>query len=282
MRHQLSLHVFALHVFMLAGCGARSGLEIGDAASADDGSILADAGRDAFVPPPDSGHDAGSDAFVPPPDAWIDCASRPVMPGDLIMGTGAAVYYIATNGRRYVFPNEDTYYSWYPDFSGVCVIPDAELATIWIGGNVTIRPGTFLVKITTDPKVYAISPQGELHWIESETVALRLYGPAWAHQIQDVPDSFFVNYTIGASLSAPVHSDGQLVTYVGSSDIYLIEGGLRRLLAPGAFEANGFQRADPRDPTIPFVLETDIAYPDGAPVTGRIPLYAEPICVACP
>ena len=282
MRHFFACLAVSFVVFATACCGARTDLEIEDAAQTDGGTLLADAGSDAFVlPMVDAGTDAGTDAAVEI-DAGSDCATRPIMHGDLIQASGPAVYYMAADGRRYVFPNEDTYYSWYPDFSGVCRIPDSVLATIWIGGNVTIRPGTFLVKILTDPKVYAISPRGLLHWIETETVALDLYGPTWAHQIQDVPDSFFVNYTIGGSLSTSVHADGQLVTYAGSPDIYLIEGGRRRLLAPGAFEANDFQRFDARDPTIPFVVETAVIYPDGAPITGRIPLYAEPICEPCP
>jgi hypothetical protein len=47
--------------------------------------------------------------------------------------------------------------------------------------------------------------------------------------------------------------------------------GSRRLLAPGAFDANRF-----RDE---FVIDTTIAYPDGSPVLGREPQLEETVCV---
>ena len=76
--------------------------------------------------------------------------------GDLIKMDGlSSVYYLGADGKRYVFPNTETYMSWYSDFSGVVTIPASELQSYPLGGNVTMRPGTKLVKITTDPTVYA-------------------------------------------------------------------------------------------------------------------------------
>ncbi len=119
----------------------------------------------------------------------------------LIKGSGAAVYYQASDGKRYIFPDENTFFSWYDDFKSVKQISDAELAAIPIGGNVTIRPGTKLVKITTDPKVYAIDKGGVLRWLENETLAIDLYGTNWAGLVVDVSDAFFINYKIGDSIS---------------------------------------------------------------------------------
>lgn len=122
--------------------------------------------------------------------------------GDLIKGTGAAVYYYGQNGKRYVFPNDKTYFTWYLDFSSVKTITAQELAAIPIGGNVTYRPGVKLVKIVSDPKVYAVSRYGVLHWITTEDVARSLYGSAWNMNISDVPDAFFANYFIGSSIAS--------------------------------------------------------------------------------
>src|SRR3989338_9496783 len=81
--------------------------------------------------------------------------------GDLIKMAGlSSVYYLAADGKRYVFPNESTYFSWYSDFSGVITIPQSELESYPLGANVTVRPGTKLVKITTNPKVYAVTSNG--------------------------------------------------------------------------------------------------------------------------
>ncbi len=115
----------------------------------------------------------------------------------LIKGSGPAVYYNGDNGKRYVFTTESIYKSWYPDYSSVAQLTDSQLAAIPLGGNVTMRPGAKLVKITTDPRVYAVSRYGVLHWVTSEAIAAQLYGTDWNTKIVDVPDAFFVNYVIG-------------------------------------------------------------------------------------
>ncbi len=124
------------------------------------------------------------------------CAS-----GTLIKGSLPAVYYCGSDGKRYVFVNEKAYFSWYADFSTVLTISDADLALITIGGNVTYRPGSKMIKILSDPKVYAVSRGGILRWVTTEAIAARLYGVNWNKQIDDVPDSFFVNYTLGEPIA---------------------------------------------------------------------------------
>ncbi len=122
--------------------------------------------------------------------------------GDLIKASLPSVYYYGADGKRYVFPNEKTYRTWYADFSSVKTITDAELAAIALGGNVTYKPGVKMVKITTDPKVYAVGANGALRWVKTEALATELYGATWNTMIEDVPDAFFVNYTIGADINA--------------------------------------------------------------------------------
>lgn len=122
-------------------------------------------------------------------------------PGDLIKATGPSVYYYAQDGKRYVFPTEKTYFTWYSDFSSVKTVTDNDLAALMIGGNVTYRPSARLVKITTDPKVYAVGPYKQLRWIKTEALATELYGAAWATIVEDIPDTFFINYTIGSDIS---------------------------------------------------------------------------------
>ena len=120
----------------------------------------------------------------------------------LIKGSSPTVYWYASNGKRYVFPNIKTFYTWYSiqDLSRVQTLSDQELSTIALGGNVTYRPGAKLVKVATDPKVYAVSRYGVLRWVTSEYVARTLYGSNWTQWVEDVPDTFFTNYTIGAAI----------------------------------------------------------------------------------
>ena len=122
--------------------------------------------------------------------------------GRLVRGSLPAVYYQAADGKRYVFPNEKTYATWYADFRGVEVVSDASLASMQVGSNVTVRPGSRMVKVQTDPKVYAVAKGGALRWVKTEAVASALYGANWATKIDDVPDAFFVNYKTGADIAS--------------------------------------------------------------------------------
>jgi hypothetical protein len=122
--------------------------------------------------------------------------------GSLIKASLPTVYYLGADNKRYVFPNQNAYKTWYADFSSVQTITDAELAALPLGGNVTYRPGVKMVKITTDPKTYAVAKGGVLRWVKTEAVAVALYGSTWNKQIDDVADSFFTNYTVGADISS--------------------------------------------------------------------------------
>ncbi|MEI7741729.1 MAG: hypothetical protein WCJ29_04450, partial [bacterium] len=138
----------------------------------------------------------GDKSIATPSDLIPYCTS-----GTLIKGSTSAVYYCGANGKRYVFPNAAIFKSWYNDFSGVITLSDVALGGITIGGNVTYRPGKRMVKIQSDPKVYAIAKGGLLRPIADEATARALYGANWNKMIDDVSDAFFVNYTMGVPIS---------------------------------------------------------------------------------
>src|SRR3989338_7065433 len=177
----------------------------------------------------------GFSAFVAP------LTARAASPGDLVKGTTLnTVYYYGADSKRYAFPNEKTYLTWYSDFSGVQTLSDSDLAAIPLGGNVVYRPGAFWVKIQSDPKVYAVSSSGSLRWIETEAVAQGLAGSDWNKFVEDVPDVFFVDYTVGASLTSAASAyDGAVVSSGGSN--YLVSGSTKRLVSSAGFTANRYQ-----------------------------------------
>ncbi|MDD5437630.1 MAG: hypothetical protein PHC70_00590 [Patescibacteria group bacterium] len=141
-------------------------------------------------------------------------------PGTLIKGSGQAVYYLSQNGKRLVFPTENTYKTWYSDFSGVRTIDDVQMAAISLGGNVTYRPGVKLVKITTDPKVYAVAANGTLRHVTTEALATTLYGSDWSKKVDDVPDAFFTNYKTGSPIvSVSDYDPSQATTQATSIDV---------------------------------------------------------------
>lgn len=143
---------------------------------------------------------AGSVAMLATPFAGSAQTTASFAPGDLIKGSMDTVYYFASDGKRYVFPNAKTYFTWYTDFSTVKTIPDGALSTVPLGGNVTYRPGRKMVKIDTDPRTYVVDRGGVLRHVASEQLAETLYGISWNNQIDDIPDGFFVNYRIGTGI----------------------------------------------------------------------------------
>lgn len=122
--------------------------------------------------------------------------------GKIVKVNGSTgLYYVTANKTRYVFPNEKTYKTWFPDFSDVITLEPEDFMGIKLVGNVVYRPGVLLVKIQTDPKIYAVSRNGVLRWVKTEALARALYGDKWNLLVDDVPDSFFVNYIVGTAIS---------------------------------------------------------------------------------
>lgn len=142
----------------------------------------------------------GVTAFAP---VTAGAAGAAASEGDLIKASLASVYYYGSDGKRYVFPNQKTYNSWYAGFTGVMTLTDSELAAISIGGNATYAPGSKMLKITTDPKTYLPGAAGMLYHVTSEAVASGLFGSDWNMDVHDVPDAFFTNYKVsGSSITA--------------------------------------------------------------------------------
>lgn len=205
--------------------------------------------------------------------APLPAAAATIAAGDLIKlpddgnpetTADSAVYYFGADGKRYVFPNSQAYFTWYADFGSVKVVSASELAAIPLGGNVTYRPGTRLVKITSDPNVYAVEPGGVLRWVQTEEVARSLYGDEWNKRIDDIPDAFFFNYAIGAPLAAAVYPDGTVVRRSGDGAYFRIENRNKRQIASA--EVRAALRVQDK-----FVITTsgDLAdYPDGAAITN--------------
>src|SRR3989338_2547131 len=151
----------------------------------------------------------------------------------------SALYYYGYDGQRYTFPNLKTYETWFSGFSGLVTISDSELAAIPLAGNVVYRPGSRFVKIQSDPKTYAVTPSGALRWIETEAVAAGLAGSAWNTMIDDVPEVFFVDYTVGSSLMAAAAYNGMLV--MSGANKYLVSGTTKRMVTASGMSANGYQ-----------------------------------------
>lgn len=201
----------------------------------------------------------------------LDRSSEDLKPGDLFKMEGwPMVFYLSANGRRYTFPNAATFLSWYDDFSRVKTVPQLLIESIPIGGNIMIRPGTKLIKITTYQKVFAVEPGGKLRGLESEGAAASLYGANWRQRVIDLPDTFFINYQIsGSALSG--YPAGSLVKFGAADDIYYIDldGKARKFTDATSFYANGFKLRD--------VINSSASLPPlGEPIAGALAALADP------
>lgn len=145
-------------------------------------------------------------SFVNGLDIGLLAGSLIKIPSDENENTYAdsAVYYYASNGRRYVFPNEKVYFTWYTSFSNVRILSIEDMSKIPIGGNITYRPGVKPVKFQTDDKVYAVYRNGELRWLKTEQVARDVYGNDWTKKVDDISEAFYVNYHFGTPIENSV------------------------------------------------------------------------------
>ena len=112
-----------------------------------------------------------------------------------------AVYYYGYDGLRHAFPNEAAFKSWFTDFGDLVTLSSSAMANITLGRNVTFRPGTSLIKFSTNT-VYAVSYGGILRPISTEAIAIALFGSSWASQITVVSDVFYANYRIGSTIDS--------------------------------------------------------------------------------
>ncbi|PJA45029.1 hypothetical protein CO174_05285 [Candidatus Uhrbacteria bacterium CG_4_9_14_3_um_filter_50_9] len=132
--------------------------------------------------------------------------------GDLVTCADfKTVYFIAEDGNRYTFPNENIFFSWYPDFDDVKIISCEALSDLTLAGNVVYQPGTTLLKLQSVPTVYAVTPGGVLRAIQSEEQAKNLYGDDWALFVDDLPDAFFTSFEVGEDLAEDELPEGMVL-----------------------------------------------------------------------
>jgi hypothetical protein len=127
----------------------------------------------------------------------VHAAQAAVVAGDLIRRADIdTVYYVSTDGKRYAFPHFNIYATWYLNFDRVETVSAEDMAAIPWGGVVYARPGTTMVKIQTDPKVYAVGAGGALRWIRTEALAASIYGADWNKHIVDLDPALFAQYRV--------------------------------------------------------------------------------------
>jgi hypothetical protein len=156
--------------------------------------------------------------------------------------SGASVYYVGEDNKKYVFPDQFTYFTWYENWDDVVRVSVAELDAYDNGGVVTYRPGSKLITTVDTAHVYALEPGGSLRLLPDEATASNLYGVNWSIYLTDVaPDIFTQFYTEGEFLSNALPT-GTIVKTSDSPNVYYIDNGSKRLFPSiDAFESNNFK-----------------------------------------
>jgi hypothetical protein len=193
-----------------------------------------------------------------------------IVPGDRIKTADSSAVYWYLNGKRNVFPTFLVYDSWFADFNNVVTIPAGQMSDIQLGLSVPMRAGTYLLKIQSDPRVYAVLPLGKLSWIQTESQAIGLYGANWAKRVADMDVAFFSAYSYGDPLSPGKIPDGFVYSSGNEPGIFL-ENSLHPL-ANDAFSVNGVDRrfVSSVSPTLLVGLASGGVYSGYAPAADAV------------
>ncbi len=114
------------------------------------------------------------------------------------------VYYIDTDFQRHPLWDSQTFFTWAESWDDIVWITDATLPTLKLASPLTPKPGVVLVKIQSDPGVYAIGGSAlepTLRFIPSEAVAEAVYGTMWADYIIDLDPSILRHFSVGSDVS---------------------------------------------------------------------------------
>lgn len=185
-------------------------------------------------------------AVEPPAPSPVNNAG--LVDGDLFMsasaGKGGTVYYYA-NSKKYPFPNEKVYLSWYPDFNSVTIkkIAAVDVGEVAWGTNVRYRPGTRMVKVPDDLKVYAVTTGGKVCWVKDEDVAKKFYGATWNKKIDDLLASLFVGtYRNDPTCDLTLNSKYPTGTILSvNNKNYYVDGARVRLIDGATWTSNRFR-----------------------------------------
>lgn len=128
----------------------------------------------------------------------------------------AAVYFIEDSERR-AFINDITYFTHFDSFEAVEEVEDEALADFSLGGLVLPKPGVVLVKIQSDPRVYALEGNPSdvfsplLRHIDAEETAIEMYGEDWADFVIDISPTFFTKFGTGDPITSPEAVDTSIM-----------------------------------------------------------------------
>ncbi len=124
--------------------------------------------------------------------------------GSVIGALGVGLYFVGFDGRLHPFLNHRVYHSWHQGFENIQFVSGAKINEYQIGDPVCFRPGTWLVKLSSSSKIYAVEPGCQLRPLLSGVEAALLYGNDWEKRVVEIDSIEAGSYT----LHYPSFSDG--------------------------------------------------------------------------
>jgi len=110
-----------------------------------------------------------------------------------------SIYYFAADGKRYIFPTETTYFSWYQNNLPQNFMALDKMEKVPLGGNVTVRPGT-LISTPSDSNTYLVKKGGMIAPV-SKGVLMVIFGEKYDDRVLSLPNYYFTNYTYDTEIN---------------------------------------------------------------------------------
>ncbi len=126
--------------------------------------------------------------------------------GDAFTSPSYATVYALDDDDRRAFINESTYFTYYDSFDSIETVEDSDLSNYSLSDLVLPKAGVVLVKIQSDPRVYALEENPDdpykplLREIASEEIVIEMYGSDWADYVIDIEPTFFTHFGTGDAL----------------------------------------------------------------------------------
>ncbi len=217
-----------------------------------------------YIPPTTSGGSGGATTPVVTTTTNSDQSGAQTIRNTFFKGryiktaTNPAVYHIGSDNKRRLFSNEVTYWTWKTgtwNTQTVETISQDEFDQINIDKNVTVRPGSRLIRFVNSSKLYAVLPDDKLCPVSG------LYSAYFRNRAVLIQDAFETDYTKDSACeitNSSSYPDGSLIQYAGSDEIYYILDGHKHLVSATVFSQNGF-----KDENVIKNVSTSMAYPTG-------------------
>ena len=129
--------------------------------------------------------------------------------GDLIkLETSSTVYMITEGNIIRPFFNPTIFHIYERDFSRVRTVTVEEFSSYTLGSMMLPEPGSVLVKVRDDARVYAVQENPEsprtpiIRWLASEEIASSIYGTHWADYVIDVDPAILAAFVPGADITS--------------------------------------------------------------------------------